>query len=181
MTGDEDDTTDDAEDARDATDTSTDATDEESGGLASLLRGLLETIVEADSSGRAIGRGRTGIGRGRIGHEFSIGVGTIDDATPDPGSEALDTGATASDAPDHATSVEYNEAGTEALVAVDVPEVGPEDLSAGVSSRNGDLLIGADDAIVERVSHDLTDAELAAASYHNAVLEIHLKERSDRS
>ncbi|PSP73523.1 hypothetical protein BRC86_08875 [Halobacteriales archaeon QS_3_64_16] len=201
-TTDTDDTTNDPEDAEDATDSETGATSEndESGGLASLLRSALETLVEADvdSSTGAAGSGSTDIGRGRIGHEFSIGVGTIDDITDDdrrrigPSDGATGVGAgidagtgldgtTDSVGTDHPTHVRYDEDGTEAIIAVDVPEIDPEELSAGISSQNGDLLVGTEAAIAERVSHDLTDPELAAASYHNAVLEVHLKEGGDRS
>jgi HSP20 family molecular chaperone IbpA len=197
-TTDTDDTTNDPEDAEAAADSEAGTTSEndESGGLASLLRSALETLVEADvgSSTGAAGSGSTDIGRGRIGHEFSIGVGTIEDITDDDrrrigaSDSATDVGAgidagtglADSVGTDHPTHVRYDEDGTEAIVAVDVPEIDPTELSAGISSRNGDLLVGTEEAIAERVSHDLTDPEFAAASYHNAVLEVHLKEGGDR-
>jgi HSP20 family molecular chaperone IbpA len=191
-------TRDDANDTMDdAEDTDATSEDDGSGGLTSLLRSALETLAEADvgSSTGAASSGSTDIGRGRIGHEFSIGVGTIEDITDDdrrrigPSNTATDVGAgidagtglADSVGTDHPTHVRYDEDGTEAIVAVDVPEIDPEELSAGVSSRNGDLLVGTEEAIAERVSHDFANPELAAASYHNAVLEVHLKEGGDRS
>ncbi|PSP61907.1 hypothetical protein BRC77_11650 [Halobacteriales archaeon QH_8_64_26] len=191
-------TRDDANDTMDdAEDTDATSEDDGSGGLTSLLRSALETLAEADvgSSTGAASSGGTDIGRGRIGHEFSIGVGTIEDITDDdrrrigPSDTATDVGAgidagtglADSVGTDHPTHVRYDEDGTEAIIAVDVPEIEPEELSAGVSSRNDDLLVGTEERIAERVSHDLADPELAAASYHNAVLEVHLKEGGDRS
>jgi len=193
-------TRDDANDTMDdAEDTDATSEDDGSGGLTSLLRSALETLAEADvgSSTGAASSGSTDIGRASIGHGFSIGVGTIDDITDDDrrrigSSDSADVGAgidantglddTASSVgTDHPTHVRYDEDGTEAIIAVDVPEIEPEELSAGVSSRNDDLLVGTEERIAERVSHDLADPELAAASYHNAVLEVHLKEGGDRS
>lgn len=171
------------------------AADSERGGLTSMLRDLVETIAEAGSSEKAVGRGRIDVGRARIGHDFSIGVGTLDDVTDadrrrvggtgvdagvnvETGLGATDTtdaaGGTGADT-DHPTDVRYDEEESEAIVTIDVSEIDPERLAAGVSSRNGDLLVGTDDTIVERVPHRLTDATLAAASYHNGVLELHLR------
>ena len=164
-----------AEDA--AGDASTE--DTSSGGLASVLRDLIETVAQSDfdiQGNAAVSRGRTDIGRMSVGHDVSIGVGTVDDAVADAGETAP-----ASEGPDHPTSVEYDDGGTEALVAIDVPEIEPEALAAGVSSRNGDLLVGDGERIIERVSHRLADASLAAASYHNGILEVHLREGGNRS
>ena len=169
-------TGDDAEDAA-AGDAPTE--DASSGGLASVLRDLVKRVAESDldvRSDAAVGHGRTDIGRMSVGHDISIDVGTVDDAVADAGGPAP-----ASEGPDHPTSVEYDEDGSEALIAVDVPEIEPEGLAAGISSRNGDLLVGDGERIIERVPHRLADASLAAASYHNGVLEVHLKEGGNRS
>jgi hypothetical protein len=172
--------------------TDTDSSDDDAGtktdsngssGLGSLLRELVDSVANADQSERTAGRSRSGIGRGRIGHDVSIGVGTVDSITDADRGRVGDAGGgtTRTTGGEHPTTVQYDDGETEAIAVIDVPEIDTSNLSAGISNRNGDLLVGTDEAIVERVRHRLTDATIAAASYHNGVLELHLRDGRDRS
>jgi hypothetical protein len=167
----------------DRTESEAEGTSDTGGGIGSLLRGLLETITDADSGSRKVGRGRTDIGRARIGHDFSIGVGPIDDAAAGsgrtPGRAAPDA-SDPGDGPVHVRNVEYNDDGTEALVALDVSAIEPEELAAGVSSRNGDLLVGTEERIAERVPLRPAHLSLTATTYKDGVLEAHLTGGDDR-
>ena len=130
-----------------------------SGGVAGLLRQLLETLQRLDDTG-GIKRGQDR--RGETGFEYeyrvSLGLGS-DDARPDD-SRSIET--------DQPVSVEETLDG--ARVTIDLPAVDPETLQASVRGRR--LVVAAADEPIARVQLPESGFGVRTATYNNGVLEI---------
>ena len=60
------------------------------------------------------------------------------------------------------------------VVTLDLPDVDPTELAAGVDSSGGTLVVGAGSTILERVSLPRNDLEVADASFNNGILDVQL-------
>jgi HSP20 family molecular chaperone IbpA len=157
------------------------STDRSNHGLGTLLRDLFESIVTTDGDSHVSGHGSTDVpvGRGRIGHEFSIGIGTLDSIT-----EAHDHGdqkrtrrdVNRQDATEYATSV--REVDDEISVVMDLAGVDPETLSAGVNSHTAELVIATNGDVIERVALPHGMLTIANTWYNNGILELSLREEN---
>ncbi|MFW5978063.1 MAG: Hsp20/alpha crystallin family protein [Halohasta sp.] len=133
------------------------------GGVAGLLRGLLDAIQRLDESGRSVerGRGRRQSGNTAFEYEYRVNMGL-------GGTETADRTA---DDPDHPVSVQETLDG--ASVTIDLPAVDPETLRAGVRGRR--LVVAADDERLARITLPAADEyTIRTATYNNGVLEIQL-------
>ena len=162
--------------------TDNNSTDDSDNGLGTLLRDLFESIVTTDGVTRVNGHGSSNapVGRGRIGHEFSIGIGTLDSST-----EIHDRGeqkrtrrdGSGPEAPDCATRV--RDVNDEISVVVDLASVDPDTLSAGVDNRTAELVIAANGDVIERVALPHGRLTIAETGYNNAILELRLQEGNE--
>jgi HSP20 family molecular chaperone IbpA len=159
--------------------TDNDSTDSPNHGLGTLLRDLFESIVATNEVNRMSGRGSSDapVGRGRIGHEFSIGIGTLDSIT-----EAHDRGdqnrtrRDVSGQDTYATSV--REVDDEISVVADLAGVDPDTLSAGVNSHTAELVIATNGNVIERVALPHGTVTIADTWYNNGILELSLREEN---
>lgn len=136
-------------------------------GIIRALREILETIAAAEEERRRHGRGSTTLGGTRLGYEFSIGAGSLSEF--EPGSpQPRHPSSTPSD---RAIAVRHRDG--DVLVTIDVPEADPENVSAGVD--DGELLLGIDGVIEERVPFGRRGFEIVTASVTNGVLELRLQ------
>lgn len=154
-------------------------TDGSNRGIGAVLRDLLESIAEAEEEKRTHGQGHSPVGRGRIGYEFSIGLGTLDSVGEDRNRSERERWRvretdTDIEANDYVASV--SEVDGEKIVVVDLPGVDPETLSAGVNDRTATLTIADDTGIIERVPLPQGELTIADASFNNAILELRLME-----
>ena len=129
-----------------------------SGGVAGLLRQLLETLQRLDDTGGIKrGQGR----RGETGFEYeyrvSLGLGS-DGASED--TQSIET--------DQPVSVEETLDG--ARVTIDLPAVDPETLQASVRGRR--LVVAAADEPIARVRLPESGYGVRTATYNNGILEI---------
>lgn len=141
---------------------------ERPGIVRTVLSGLFETIADMDERGQrrrsATGSGRSGTTRFDYGLDIGIGPGKeADEATHDPAVE--------SDR-EYAAAVSPTEEGC--VVTLDLPDVDPTDLAAGVDSSGGTLVVGAGSTILERVPLPRDDLEVADASFNNGILDVRL-------
>lgn len=143
-------------------------TDAERPGIVrTVLSGLFETIADMDERGQqrrsATGSGRSGTTRFDYGVDIGIGPGREADESRDPAVE--------SDR-EYAAAVSPTDEGC--VVTLDLPDVDPTELAAGVDSSGGTLVVGAGSTILERVSLPRNDLEVADASFNNGVLDVRL-------
>ncbi|WP_248905496.1 gas vesicle protein GvpH [Halocatena marina] len=142
----------------------TNKSNRENGGIVQTLREILETIVAAEEERQRHGKGSTTLGKTRLGYEFSIDTGTLSDLGPD---------SRTTNSSDRATAVRYVDGNV--LVTIDIPEVDPETVSAGVDNRTGELLLGIDGTIEERIPLRQKGLKIVTASVTNGILEFHLQ------
>jgi HSP20 family molecular chaperone IbpA len=149
-------------------------TDEnDKGFVRTVLTGLFETIAEMDERDqqRRSGRASARSGRARFDYGLDIGIGPPADVAEEASERPVDD-------TDHAATV--HSAGEGYVVTVDLPNVDPTELSAGVDESARRLLIADDGGVIERV--DLPDERLdvADASFNNGILDVHLRRRGER-
>ncbi|RJS97105.1 gas vesicle protein GvpH [Halococcus sp. IIIV-5B] len=136
-----------------------------SGFVRTVLSGLFETIADMDERDQrrrsATGSGRSGSTRFDYGLDVGIGPGRDESQSRDPEVET-----------DYAASVNPTDEGC--IVTLDLPDVDPRDLAAGVDSSGETLVVGTDSVILERVSLPRGDLAVADASFNNGVLDVRL-------
>lgn len=144
---------------------------DKSGIVRTILSDLFETIADMDEQNqrRRSGTGSARSSNSRFDYGFSVGIGPpsehIDATDADETPSALaDT--------DHAATVHETEEGV--VVTLDLPEVEPSELSAGVNSSTQTLLVGLDNEIIERVPLPHGNLEVGDASFNNGVLDVRL-------
>jgi HSP20 family molecular chaperone IbpA len=161
--------------------TDNESTDRSNHELGTLLRDLFESIVATDGDSHVSRRrsSDTPVGRGRIGHEFSIGIGTLDSITNDHDrgdKKRTRRDVSRPDTTDYATSVRKMD--DEISVVADLAGVDPETLSAGVNSHTAELVIAADGDVIERVTLPQGGLTIADTWYNNGILELSLREEN---
>lgn len=146
---------------------------DESGALRTILSDLFETIADMDERN---GRRRTGTGtaqsdNARFDYGFSVGIGPQADrgGTSETQPAAADT--------DHAATVHSLDKGC--VVTLDLPDIDPRELSAGVDRSAQTLLVAVDAGVIERVGLPHGDLEVRDASFNNGVLDVRLRPRED--
>jgi HSP20 family molecular chaperone IbpA len=159
--------------------TDNESTDRSNHGLGTLLRELFESIVATDGDSHVSGHRSSDVpvGRGRIGHEFSIGIGTPDSITEadDHGDkQRTQRGVSEPDPPDYATSVRAID--DEISVVADLAGVDPATLSAGINSHTAELVIATNGDVIERVTLPHGRLTIADTWYNNGILELSLQE-----
>lgn len=144
-------------------------TDRESTGfIRAVLSGLVETIADMDERDERR-RTETGTAHGdtaRFDYGFSVGIGPQTD-----GRDRAEPVAAAET--DHTTTVQSVDDGC--VVTLDLPDVTPRELSAGVDGSARALVVADDGGVIERVALPRGDLEVRGASYNNGVLDVHLR------
>lgn len=140
---------------------------ERPGIVRTVLSGLFETIADMDERGQrrrsATGSGRSGTTRFDYGLDIGIGPGH------DSGANPARTEAEA----DYATTLQPLDDGY--VVTLDLPDVDPHELVAGVDAESERLVVADDDRVLERVSLPSGDFEVAEASFNNGILDVRLR------
>lgn len=144
-----------------------------SGFVRTVLSDLFETIADMDDRNqrRRTGTGSARSGTSRFDYGFSIGIG--------PQAEHGNTRETppvAADA-DHAATVHPTEEGC--VVTLDLPDIDPRKLSAGVDTSARTLVVAADDGVIARVELPHGDLDVRDASYNNGILDIRLQSEEE--
>ncbi|WP_049998361.1 gas vesicle protein GvpH [Halococcus sediminicola] len=138
----------------------------DSGFVRTVLTGLFETLAEMDErdQSRRSKSASAQSGDTRFDYGLSVGIGPqAETTTTDERSPAADT--------DHATTVNPTEAGC--TVTVDLPDVDPRELSAGVDGER--LVVADDEGVIERVSLPHEGLAVEDASFNNGVLDVRLR------
>lgn len=138
--------------------------------IGSLLRDLFGVLTETDGSCRVVGSGHRDIGRTRVGHEFSIGIGTFADSEIERRSISAPTQS-------NPTNVHYDDVGAAVVVDLHDENITPEELVGGVTDTRGEpiLVVATGHEIIERVPLHHGDFEIADAWFNNGVLEFRLQ------
>lgn len=68
--------------------------------------------------------------------------------------------------------------GDEFVVTADIYGVGKDDLSVGIDPKTNELVVGANDTALERVSLPWDSAEASKVHFNNGVLEVRLQQKS---
>jgi HSP20 family molecular chaperone IbpA len=144
----------------------------ESGFVRTVLSDLFETIADMDDRNqrRRTGTGSARSGNSRVDYGLSVGIGPqadIEQETETPA--AADT--------DHTAAVHSMDNGC--VVTLDLPDIDPRELSAGVDASDGTLLVGVEKGVIERVALPRSDLEVGDASFNNGVLDVRLRPRED--
>jgi HSP20 family molecular chaperone IbpA len=141
------------------------------GFVRTILSDLFETIADMDERNQ---RQRSGTGSARSGdtrfdYGLSIGIGPqadVERGTNTP--PAADT--------DHSAAVHETNGGW--VVTLDLPDIDPRELSAGVDSSDRTLLVAVNDRAIERVGLPRGDLEVQDASFNNDILDVRLTEET---
>ncbi|HET7324928.1 MAG TPA: gas vesicle protein GvpH [Halococcus sp.] len=141
-----------------------------SGIIRTILSDVFESIADMDERNqrRRSATGSARRGRSRFDYGFSIGIGPQADERGD----ANRTPATADT--DHSASIHETNEG--AVVTLDVPDIDPRGLSAGVDSSARMLVVAVENEVIERVSLPRGDLEVRDASFNNGILDVYLQE-----
>jgi HSP20 family molecular chaperone IbpA len=154
-----------------ADDSDTDGETNRSGVVRTILSDLFETIADMDERDeRRTGTGTAHSGNSRVDYGLSIGIGPqadIERETQTP--PAANT--------DHSAAVHETDKGC--VVTLDLPDIDPRELSAGVDASDGTLLVAVGDGVIERVSLPRSDLEVRDGSFNNGVLDVRLMERTE--
>ena len=143
--------------------------DESNGGaIRTILTDLFESIAEMDERGerRRTGTGTTHSKNKRFDYGFTVGIG------PQADDERAGTDEPSPDGTERAAVVHETDEGV--VVTLDLPDVHPTDLSAGVDASARALVVGEDGTVIERVALPRGDLEVAGASFNNGVLDVRL-------
>lgn len=138
--------------------------------IRAVVRSLLETLADMDAQDRAMRRKnrQARIGRTPVGHEFSIDVGTLDSASDsdkhEPEAEVTNS--------DYVVSVRYSD--DEVVAVADLPDIDPDELSAGIDQETAELAIGKGDTVIKRVSLRHGNLAITDAAFNNGILELRL-------
>ncbi|WP_129115141.1 gas vesicle protein GvpH [Halegenticoccus tardaugens] len=169
--------------------TSDDRDRERSGGLAAAIRRLVETARELEAEGKRFEhRSRDARSRGshvEYGYSVRVGLGgerddgrrpndgrrPRSDRRPEDGRDRDER----SPRTDRPVSVRPTADG--AVVSVDLPDVDPETLAAGVTGRR--LTVASDGEPVARVDLPSEGRVVGGATYNNGVLEIEIDAEGD--
>ena len=150
------------------------------GVVRTMLSGLIETLAEMDENDqrRRSGHGSARSGRKRLDYGLSVGIG------PQAGIDGRDgTGIEREEVPesiaetDHAATVSPTETGQ--IVTIDLPDVDPRELSAGVGGDGRTLVVADDEGVVERVPLPHAGLAVADASFNNGILDVWLEGTRD--
>lgn len=137
--------------------------------IRTVLTDVFETIADMDSGERRRGLGTAREGKTRFDYGFDVGVGSESRQT-DGDVRTLD-GATGTE-PDHAAAIQPTKAGY--VATIDLPDVDPSELAAGVNGDARTLVVADDGGVVGRFSVPDGDLEVGEASYNNGVLDVRL-------
>lgn len=153
------------------------------------LVALLETIAEMDERGERRRDGHTRIGDASV--DFSIGIGTLDDAIDaagdrdrrDPrdrrrGADGDRRHTDDAAEPERAAHVDVRETAEGATVVADLPNVDESDVTATVDDEAGELQIDVRGTEAGRVPLSGDGLTITEASFNNHILEVEL-ERTD--
>lgn len=143
--------------------------------IRTALSALFESIAEMDERDE---RQRTGTGTARHGNKrfdygFSVGIGPQFDETD----RGRGGSTPVSSDTDHATTV--HETGEEVVATLDLSEVDPGGLSAGVDRDARTLVVARDREVLERLALPRGDLEVQDASFNNGVLNVRLRPTED--
>ena len=145
----------------------------ESGALQTILSDLFETIVDMDEQNqrRQTGTGTVHGDNTQFDFGFSVTIGSQAGwgETHETQSVSADT--------DHATTIHSTNEGY--VVTVDLPDVDPPELSAGVDTNHETLSIAVDGDMIERVALPQSSLEVSDESFNNGVLDIQLRSQEE--
>lgn len=149
----------------------------DTGVVRTILSGLFETLAEMDEDDRRQ-RSRTGSarsGRKRLDYGLSVGIGPQSGIDGRDGTEVGDDeSAELISGTDHAATVSQTEAGQ--VVTIDLSDVDPRELSAGVGGNGRTLLVADNEGVIERVPLPQAGLAVADASFNNGVLDVWLED-----
>ncbi|RRJ29543.1 hypothetical protein [Halocatena pleomorpha] len=143
-------------------------------GIGSLFNGLLGVLTETDGRYQGVNSGDTDIGRTCVGHEFSIGIGTLADSEIERRSISVPTQS-------NPTTVRYDDIGAVVVVDLCDENITPEELAGGITDMHGEpiFVVATGRELIARVPLRHGDFEVVDARFNNGVLEIRLQRRND--
>lgn len=161
----------------------TDDNHRETSSLLDVLRHVVETLQDAERSGKGRGAGSgTVSGRHtRTDYGFNVSTGPDPDSlwerlgVDDPSEESADepTATTKPDTEEYLVDVRESEDGV--VVLADLPRATAEGVTAGIDRERNELVIGIDDEVVERIPLGSADIAVADSTFRNGVLEVRLR------